>query len=193
MAALLSLLDLDQMVFYLINRDGANVVFDWILPIWRDKLFWLPIYVFIMSFMIYNFRIKGYWFVIFMMITVGAADFVSHSIVKKTIERLRPCQDPNMDEERLLVRCGSGYSFTSNHAANHFAVSMFLIFTLGRRFRKLIIPLFLWAATIAYAQVYVGVHYPLDVVCGAILGTLMAYLGTYVYSLSGHRSIDWEN
>lgn len=191
MLALLSLLELDQSLFALINGEWTSPILDWILPVWREKLFWIPVYFFIMSFMVINFRKKGYWFIVFMMLTVGAADLVSNELVKKNVERLRPCREPSVTNERVLVRCGSGYSFTSNHAANHFAVSMFLIFTIGRRFRWVVPAALFWAASIAYGQVYVGVHYPLDVICGGILGTLIAYLGSYFYSISGPRYMSW--
>jgi undecaprenyl-diphosphatase len=72
---------------------------------------------------------------------------------------------------RLLVQCGSGYSFPSTHATNHFAFALFMIGTLAQRYRWIVAPLIIWAAAIAYAQVYVGVHYPFDVLCGALLGS----------------------
>jgi len=176
-----SLIEFDQEVFYLLNRNWTNPVFDFLLPVWRDKLFWLPVYFFIISFMVYNFKSKGYLFIVFLLVTVGAADIMSSHVIKKSVERLRPCREPMMTEERVLVPCGSGYSFTSSHATNHFAISMFLIFTLGRRFPKTKWLLFFWAASIAYSQVYVGVHFPLDVVVGSLLGTLVGYIGSTIY------------
>ena len=192
MHLLSSLLELDQAAFYVINTEWTSSALDWILPVWREKLFWIPVYFFIVSFMVINYRKKGYWFIVFMLLTVGTADLVSNELVKKTVERLRPCREPSMTEERVLVTCGSGYSFTSNHAANHFAISMFLIFTLGLRFRWVVPAALFWAFSISYGQVYVGVHYPLDVICGGILGTLIAYLGSYLYSISGSRQINWK-
>ena len=78
-------------------------------------------------------------------------------------------------EVNLLVPCGGGYSFTSSHATNHFAIATFLILTLGLIFKWIKLPLLFWAASIAFGQVYVGVHYPLDIFFGAILGMSVGY------------------
>lgn len=119
--------------------------------------------------------------ILFLILTVGAADFTSNTGFKKNVQRLRPCRALPADQVQVRVTCGSGYSFTSNHAANHFAISFFLIFLLPKRYKELRWALFAWAATVAFAQVYVGVHYPLDVFCGAMLGTLLAWIGASFY------------
>ena len=91
--------------------------------------------------------------------------------------RLRPCNDPiNALHGRLLVECGSGYSFPSSHATNHFGMSLFLYFTFGSFFKWIKPVVILWAALVAYAQVYVGVHYPIDVVTGACIGSIIGYI-----------------
>ncbi len=182
---LISLVELDQSLFHLLNAEWTNVLFDTILPIWRNKYFWLPIYLFIISFTIFNYGKKAYWFLIFLIATAGTADLISSEGIKKNVKRLRPCNDTELVEVRTLVRCGSGYSFTSNHAANHFAVSFFLLGTLGLRRHKVRWALIVWALSIAYAQVYVGVHYPIDVISGAILGILIAKLFLWLYNASG--------
>ncbi|MEZ4983676.1 MAG: phosphatase PAP2 family protein [Saprospiraceae bacterium] len=76
---------------------------------------------------------------------------------------------------RQLIPCGGGYSFTSSHATNHFAVAFFLFLTWGRLWKRWRWLLLLWAATIALGQVYVGVHYPLDITVGALLGMTLAW------------------
>ncbi len=98
------------------------------------------------------------------------------------MQRPRPCQNEALKEEvRLLVPCGSGYSFTSNHATNHFALAVFFAGTLGVFFKRWRWLLFLWAALVAYAQVYVGVHYPLDVAAGALLGMTIGSLVVLIW------------
>ena len=107
-------------------------------------------------------------------LTVGIADTISSKVIKKSVQRLRPCNDTQINQQvKLLVRCGGGYSFTSSHATNHFAVALFLIGTLGRIFRRMKWPLLFWAATIALGQVYVGVHYPFDILVGGTIGSLI--------------------
>ena len=111
----------------------------------------------------------------FAVAAVGTADFTSSKIVKPLVERVRPCNDTNLPfGVRELVKCGGGYSFTSSHATNHFAIATFLSLILGFLRKKWITwTLLAWAASIAYGQVYVGVHYPLDVIAGAALGSLI--------------------
>ena len=84
----------------------------------------------------------------------------------------------------LRVHCGGGYSFTSSHATNHFALATFLVIILGPFFKWIRIPIFLWAASIAFGQVYVGVHYPLDVLAGSIVGILLGILMTKFYQMT---------
>lgn len=105
------------------------------------------------------------------------SDTISSKILKKTFERPRPCRTEHIEPEmRKLLGCSKSYSFPSSHAFNHFAIAVFLILTLGKSFKQSRYLLLLWAASIAYAQVYVGVHFPLDVLLGALMGTLVAYI-----------------
>lgn len=187
---LLSLIELDQSLFYLLNSEWTNSFFDWLLPVWRNMYFWLPVYFFIILFAIFNYGSKGYWFIVFLIITVGTSDIVSSHIVKKTIKRVRPCNDTELAQVRTLIRCGSGYSFTSSHATNHFALSYFLFATLGIGYKKWRGWLMAWAASVSYAQVYVGVHYPIDIISGMILGILIAKIFVWFYQKSG-KSIDF--
>lgn len=189
--AQMGLIEFDQQIFYLLNSEWTNSFFDWLLPVWRDKLFWLPVYVFIILFAVFNYGKKSYWFVLFLIATVGTSDLMSSHLIKKTIKRVRPCNDIELDDVRTLVRCGSGYSFTSSHATNHFAISYFLFGTLGIAFRKIRGWLIAWAASVAYAQVYVGVHYPVDVFAGMILGILVAKFFIFLYQKSGKGVSDF--
>jgi undecaprenyl-diphosphatase len=104
------------------------------------------------------------------------SDTTSSNLIKKNVRRLRPCNDVEMqDRIHERVRCGGGYSFTSSHAANHFAAAVFLIGVFGLSGRWQQKALLGWAAAIAVSQVYVGVHYPLDVTCGALLGVAIGW------------------
>lgn len=105
-------------------------------------------------------------------------------LFKHNFHRLRPCSDPDLlFQVRLLTdRCSGGYSFTSNHAANHFGMATFFFITFRSVLKKWAWIGFLWAGLIAYAQVYVGVHYPLDVLCGALLGLILGLLTGKVFN-----------
>jgi undecaprenyl-diphosphatase len=114
--------------------------------------------------------------------TVGVADQLSSELIKKKVERLRPCRETQLQPAaRTLVHCGGGYSFTSSHATNHFAVAVFIFFSWGLCWKRWRWLLLLWAASISLGQVYVGVHYPLDILVGAINGSILGYLGSLTY------------
>lgn len=171
------LVSLDQEAFLTINQGLSNLFFDWLMPILRNRYTWAPLYLFIIIFCIRNYGKQGLLVVLFTLVTFGISDFTSSSLIKKSVQRVRPCNDIEFKETvNTRVRCGSGYSFTSSHATNHFAVALFLIMVFYRRWKPILWIGLLWAGAISFAQVYVGVHYPLDVLSGALLGSLIGYL-----------------
>ena len=172
------LLSYDRDLFKLINYRWHNSFFDWLMPWLRNSNMWAPLYLFLLLFAVINYKKNGWWWILFAIITVALTDFISSTIIKHNIIRLRPCNNPAIaDWVRVLV----GYrpqssSFTSSHATNHFGIAMFLYLTLKNNFGKWSLLFFLWAFSISFAQVYVGVHYPLDITCGAVIGILIGYL-----------------
>jgi undecaprenyl-diphosphatase len=144
--------------------------------------FWIPLYVFLIAYMSINFGKRGWIYILAVVLTVAVADQMSSQVIKKTVKRMRPCHDEKLKMQvKLLVRCGSGYSFTSSHAANHFAVAVFFILTLFKNHKYLKITALGWAATVAIGQVYVGVHYPSDILGGAVLGAAIGWGMVYLY------------
>lgn len=163
---------LDRWLFMQINDQLSNPFFDSIMPYLRNAYFWTPLYLFLILFVTLNFKNRGWWWLLLFLCTVSLTDIVSSRILKESFERLRPCSDPDfLGNVRLLVdHCSGGYSFTSSHAANHFGMATFFFITFRRQFKNWALFAFLWAAAICYAQVYVGVHYPFDILGGAIAG-----------------------
>ncbi|MFC3196198.1 phosphatase PAP2 family protein [Parapedobacter deserti] len=171
------LISLDQEAFMAINQGLSNTFFDWLMPILRNPYTWAPLYLFIIIFSIRNYGKKGILIILFILITFGISDSLSSSVIKKSVQRVRPCNDVEFREDiNVLVRCGSGYSFTSSHATNHFSIAVILIMIFYRRWKPILWLALFWAAIISTAQVYVGVHYPLDIICGALLGSIIGYL-----------------
>jgi len=123
-------------------------------------------------FVLLNFKVKGLWWAVFFISTIALTDMTGTYVFKHGFERLRPCNDPDffMNVRLLLKQCAGGSSFTSNHAANHFGMATFFFITFRHIIGKWAWILIFWAAAICYAQVYVGVHYPLDVFVGSLLG-----------------------
>ncbi|MFM7401944.1 MAG: phosphatase PAP2 family protein [Bacteroidota bacterium] len=171
------MIDFDKSLFRAINTGMSNDLFDAVLPWLREGKLWAPLYLFLASFLWVNFKRRGLIVGLGLILSVGLADFTSGTLIKKNVQRVRPCNDPSMETMIIeRVPCGSGYSFTSNHSANHFAIASFLIVLFGHTGRAFRYAAVLWAGSIAFSQVYVGVHYPLDVACGALLGILIGGL-----------------
>lgn len=177
----------DQWLFECINQSWQHPWLDQLLPYWRNKRTWIPLYILLLIVIGKDRKGKTFWVLLLLGLTIALADQVSSQWIKKGIMRLRPCNDPNINVRLLLEHCGSGFSFTSSHATNHFAIAtqLVLIFRLSWS-RWIVLLWFLWAALIAYSQVYVGVHYPLDVLVGALLGISLAYL---VHKIGGALGI----
>lgn len=166
---------IDYAIFHFINQGLSNDFFDFFLVFWRNSYLWAPLYLFFIAFIFFNFRVKAYWILVFAFLTFGSTDLASSRVIKNYFKRDRPCKMTAGIEVTARVRCGSGYSFTSSHATNHFGLAVFWIVAFGQRFKKIKAPLLIWASLVCLAQVYVGVHYPSDVIVGAILGSSIGY------------------
>jgi len=167
---------IDYYLFQLINFEWSNPLFDFVMPMLRNKYFWSPFYVFLILFFIMNFKKKGIYLIIMLILTVFIADQLSSSIIKPLVHRSRPCMDLYLvDHINRLVGCSASFSFPSSHATNHFAIAFFLIHLFYSRFKWVAPLLIFWAFSISFAQVYVGLHFPSDITVGAILGSLIGY------------------
>jgi membrane-associated phospholipid phosphatase len=172
-----ALLRFDYAMWHQVNVVWQSPVLDAVLPFLRNQWFWAPLYIFLLVFMPKNFGRKGWMWCLAFLLTFAVADFVSASLIKPYFMRIRPCNDPRFSEiVHLLVPCGGGKSFPSTHATNHFAMGVFAAMSLQKSI-KIVWPIaLLWAISVSYAQVYVGVHFPLDVICGALLGSTIGII-----------------
>ena len=178
-----TLLQWDRAAFLKVNTQWVSAIGDFIFPILRYPKTWIPLYAFLLVFALIKFKAKALPWILFAIICITLTDQISSHFLKGYFNRLRPCQDPTLkDIARLLVdHCPGNASFTSSHAVNHFGIGTFFYFSLRKSFKHWDWLFFLWAAAICYAQVYVGVHYPGDVICGAILGFLLGGLVSFFF------------
>lgn len=181
-----ALLQWDTAIMHWINNGWSHSIADFIFPVIRNKYFWLPLYVLCVSWIIYNHHFKHVLLMfLFLGLSIFAADTISSQLIKKQVQRPRPCHLTNLQPPVIeRVTCGSGYSFTSSHAANHFCITAFFITIFGRLMGKWKYLWWVWAVLISIAQIYVGLHYPLDVLGGALLGLI---IGTSMGILCMHR------
>ncbi len=165
----------DQSLFKALN--GAhNEFFDLIMPWISDKYIWIPLYALILYGLIKHTEYSIVEIVLGIAILIFFSDYVASGILKPNVGRLRPCYEPQLEGMvHLLKGCGGKYGFASSHASNSFAVAFFTWFLLKDKFSyvKWLIP---WAAVIAYSRIYLGVHYPGDVLVGAMIGWTAALL-----------------
>lgn len=176
---------LDHALFKLINSKWHNPFFDAVLPYIRIAEFWMPLYLFLLLFGVINFRVKGLQWFLVAGATVILTNFISSDLIKQNIHRLRPCNNPAIADWVRVVMVKyrpQSSSFTSSHAANHFGIAMYLFATLKNVWSKWVVLFFVWAFCICYAQVYVGVHYPLDILGGTLVGFSVAFVTSKLFN-----------
>ncbi len=149
---------------------------------------WVPVLLVLTGIIVYRKRWEALWIVGGIAFAILLADQLSSSIIKPMVERLRPTHEPSLEGmvETVNGYEGGMYGFVSSHAANCFAVTMFLILLFQNS--VLSVTMVTWTLATCYSRVYLGVHYPGDIVCGAMIGILCGWLS---YSLL--KKIRWES
>lgn len=179
-----NLINWDMYLFYKINTVWTNSFLDHNFPWWRESTTWYPLYLFLLLFILINFGWRAWTWLLFIALNVTITDQFSSHLFKLWVQRLRPCQDPDMAGyvRMLLNHCSGGFSFPSSHAINHFGAAVFIFCTLKQYFKKWSYLFLFWAASVSYGQVYVGVHYPLDILGGAIMGSIIGWCVAFIYN-----------
>lgn len=169
-----SLNNLDHELFVLLN--GLHHPFwDKVMITASDKHFWIPFYAALLAFLIYLFRKRTYLLVPAIALTIGVADQVSSTFLKPWIARWRPCHDASLTQVINLVDgCGGKYGFVSSHAATSFGLAVLMAVALKPRYNWLKAVLFTWALVVSYSRIYLGAHFPGDILGGALVGSLSA-------------------
>jgi membrane-associated phospholipid phosphatase len=175
MSIIQTLEKLDKVLFVFINHDSDFPVLDPVMLFLRNPLTWIPFYIFMAWWSFVKLRKNAWLFIFCSLVTVALTDSVTAFLLKPFFERLRPCYEPGLTGMvRILDDCGGKFSFPSNHAANHFGLATFWICSVWKLTGRKWYWLWFWAFMICYAQVYVGKHYPGDILGGAIFGGFVA-------------------
>jgi undecaprenyl-diphosphatase len=160
---------LDAAIFHWINQQGRNSFFDWFMPFITDLKNFSVVLGVLAVWVLWRERKAGVAFLVFIGLTLALTDQFSSALLKNWVGRIRPCHV--LADVRMLTDCNTSYSFPSSHAVNIFAAAFFLAQPL-KRFSPLIFAI---AAAVGYSRVYIGIHYPLDVIGGAGIGLLIAW------------------
>ena len=177
---------LDQNLFLFLNSHNT--------PFWDNvmhaislKVIWAPLYIAILIRLGIVYRRKFIIIVLFIILAITIGDQLSVHLFKNLVQRLRPCHEPALAGLVHLVNgeCGGLYGFVSSHATNSFNIAMLSLLLIRKRWFS--ISMILWALTIGYSRIYLGVHYPGDVICGSALGALTGF-GIYeLYMLTDRK------
>lgn len=171
------LIAFDKELFLAINgwySSGADFIMYWL----SEKLIWAPWYAFLL-FLLWNIYRKSFWYILpLIVLLVVLTDQVSVVVFKDVFERLRPCHELSLEGMVRILHdhCGGQYGFISSHATNTFGVAVFAGTLLNKRYKAALPVLLIWALSISYSRVYLGVHYPGDVLVGAMVGSLIGWL-----------------
>ena len=165
-----SLIQLDKAIFRFFNSTTANPIFDWIMPIITNQNIWAIPILGILIFLATKGGRRGQITAVILIIACGLADYTSASILKPFFGRLRPSHEM-LDGIRILMGKGGKYGFVSSHAANIYGAAV----VFGYFYPKHKILYFSIAAAVAFSRVYVGVHYPGDIIFGGLLGYGLAW------------------
>ena len=169
--------ELDHQLFLFLNGLHA----DWLDPVMTfvsSEMGWIPFYIVLLYLVFKKLGWRGLLFVVIgVAVLITCSDQLSAHVFKPVFHRLRPCHDPLIQDLVHLPNghCGGQYGFISSHACNTFALASFITLLMKRFYKKIGWLMFIWATLVAYSRIYMGVHFPGDVLCGAAVGMMLGF------------------
>ena len=169
---------------------------------WMDKVMvlitnmwvWFPLYLLLIYWTVKQYGRRCWWIFFAIALVVLCTDQLASHVCKPLFQRLRPCYNADFQYLIYLPKglAGGRYGFVSSHAANTFGVATFLTPVLKKYRPWMAIVLFLWAFISSYSRIYIGFHYPGDILCGALLGTLIGLVFWKLFQLVVVRKV-WNS
>ena len=180
--------NLDTELFLFLN--GLHV--DWLDPIMTfisGKITWAPFYLILLFLVIKKYKKQSILVLIGVVILIVCSDQISSGIFKPIFERPRPCHNESIKDLVYLPNghCGGAYGFISSHACNCFALAVFITHVLKKYYRKIAYIMYIWASLVAYSRIYMGVHYPGDIIVGAVVGIIVGFVISKLYDMISQR------
>ncbi|PRZ25124.1 phosphatase PAP2 family protein [Flavobacterium granuli] len=170
-------LDTELLIF--LNGLGSES-YDSLWLIITKQINWIPLFLLFLYLIFKKIGAKQtLYLILFIALLLTFTDQVTN-LFKNGFQRLRPCSNPEINTIIRVVKSSSSYSFFSGHAANSMAVAVFL-YSLLKRYYKFAFLLFLWPLIFAYSRIYLGLHYPLDILCGYLFGTFSGFMFFKIY------------
>ncbi len=183
--------------FFLFLNGKHNAVFDSIMFWASNRFVWIPFYMLLLLILIKAYEKKTILILVLITAMITVSDQFSSTFVKNAVQRLRPCHNPEIESMVHLVNgvCGGSYGYFSSHAANSFALALFLVLILRKsgnqeiiitkkiRIRKFTLfgLLIGYAFLVSYSRIYLGSHYPFDVFTGIVFGSLLSFIFAQIF------------
>lgn len=176
---------LDQQLFLFLNSVNSPF-WDKVMLFLSMKVVWAPLYLVILIYLGKKYKKKFRIIILFVILAVALTDQTA-LIIKYSFDRLRPCHEPSLQGLVHLVKgeCGGKFGFVSSHAANSFNVALLSLMFIKKRWYS--VSIIFWAAAVGYSRIYLGAHYPGDVLCGAIVGSLIGWSVYRMYKRTDNR------
>lgn len=176
-----ALKDIDYSIFRIINENNSYFL-DFIMYWISDKWIWIPLYIWLLYVLITFMKKKVIWFMLLVAGLITISDQVS-VYIKFYFERLRPCHDPLLADTIHLVNngCGGQFGFLSSHASNSMSLAFLLVAVLPAKYKAVKWMLVAYLLLVGYSRIYLGAHFPGDILGGWTLGVLVGAIGVVAW------------
>jgi len=170
------LIEIDKKILVFLNSFHSPIL-DPVMLVITQTVFWIPLYAFLIFLLFKNYKKEAVWILLGAAITILLTDQITSTIMKPYFARLRPSHDPTLQNLVHIVGNYRGglYGFSSGHAANTMGVALFVWLNLRTIYRWIGL-IFIWAIIMSYTRIYLGVHYPGDIVVGGTIGLICGWV-----------------